>query len=186
MADASFEQLTSARLILRRFRASDLDSFVTYRADPTVARYQSWENFTAEDGRRFIDEMAALHPDMPGQWFQIAIELKGTGKMIGDCALHTLADSRSEAEIGFTLAPAFEGRGYATEATACLLDYVFGALGKRRAVALTDARNVRSIAVLERLGFVRDPAQREPVEFKGEECREYLYVMERNQWRTNP
>jgi len=185
MADASFERLTSARLILRRFRANDLDSFVAYRADPEVARYQSWQNFTAEDGRSFIDDMAALHPDMPGQWFQIAIELKATGEMIGDCALHTLADAPSEAEIGFTLAPAFRGHGYATEAVTCLLNHVFGALRKRRAVAITDVRNIRSIAVLERLGFTRDPAPREPVTFKGEPCREYLYRLERNHWRTN-
>lgn len=186
MADASFERLTSPRLILRRFRADDLDSFVAYRADPEVARFQSWENFTTGDGCRFIDEMATLHPDMPGQWFQIAIELKATGEMIGDCAQHTLADARGEVEIGFTLAPAFHGHGYAAEATACLLDYVFGALGKRRTVALTDARNIRSIAVLERLRFVRDATPREPVEFKGEVCREHLYVMQYNQWRTNP
>lgn len=186
MADASFERLTSARLILRPFSADDLDSFVAYRANAEVARYQSWDNFTAGDGRQFIDEMAALHPDMPDQWFQIAIELKATGEMIGDCALLTLADARGDVEIGFTLAPAFHGHGYAAEAVTCLLDYVFGALRKRRAVALADARNIRSIAVLERLAFTRDPAPREAVMFKGEECREYLYVMERNRWRTNP
>lgn len=186
MADALFERLTSTRLILRRFRAGDLDSFVAYRADPEVARYQSWEHFTAENGRQFIDEMAAIHPDTPGQWFQIAIELKATGEMIGDCALHALADAPDEVEIGFTLAPASQGQGYAAEAVACLLDYVFGALKKRRAIALTDARNIRSIAVLDRLGFSRDPAPREPVTFKGEECREYLYVLRQDQWRTNP
>jgi RimJ/RimL family protein N-acetyltransferase len=186
MADASFERLTSARLILRRFRASDLDNFVTYRSDPEVARFQSWDNFTAEDGRQFIDEMAALHPDMPGQWFQIAIELKATGAMIGDCALHALADAPNEAEIGFTLARGLQGQGYAREAVACLLDYVFGPLRKVRVVALTDVRNISSITVLERLGFSRDPAPREPVTFKGEECREYLYALRQDQWRTNP
>src|SRR5262245_51611654 len=125
MPDASFEQLTSARLILRRFRSDDLDSFVTYRADPDVARYQSWENFTRKEGVHFIDEMAAQHPDVPGQWFQMAIELKATGEMIGDCAVHALADEPHEAEIGFTLAPKFQGHGYATEAVGCLLDYLF-------------------------------------------------------------
>ena len=44
-------------------------------------------------------------------------------------------------------------------------------------MALTDVRNAASIAVLERLGFVRDPAMREPVEFKGELCRSILYLL---------
>ena len=179
MPDASFDRLTSARLILRRFHPSDLDRFVSYRSDPNVARYQSWEDFTRAEGVQFIDEMAALHPDTPGQWFQIAIELKATGEMIGDCAVHTLTDAPHEAEIGFTLAPKFQGHGYATEAIECLLGYLFGARQKRRVLALTDMRNTQSIAVLERLGFQADVARREPFWFKDELCQEHLYILER-------
>ena len=167
MVDSTFERLTSARLVLRRFRAGDIETFVRYRADPAVARFQSWENFSAADGR---------------EWFQFAIELAATGAMIGDCGLHALANNPREVEIGFTLAPESQGRGYATEAVSCLLDYVFGPLAKERAVGITDVRNTPSIAVLERLGFVRDPAPREPVRFKGELCDEYLYSLGRRDW----
>ena len=179
MPDASFDRLTSARLILRRFHPNDLDSFVAYRSDPNVARYQSWENFTHAEGSQFIDQMAALHPDMPGQWFQIAIELKATGEMIGDCAVHTQTDTPHEAEIGFTLAPKFQGHGYAAEAIERLLGYLFGARQKRRVLALTDTRNTQSIAVLERLGFQPDATRRDPIWFKNELCQEHLYILER-------
>jgi RimJ/RimL family protein N-acetyltransferase len=182
MVDATFERLTSARLVLRRFRAADIEAFVRYRADPEIARFQSWENFTDADGREFFAAMSRQHPDTPGEWFQIAIELAATGAMIGDCALHALADSPREVEIGFTLTPSFHGHGYATEAVACLLDYVLGPLAKERAVAITDVRNTSSIAVLERLGFVRDAAPREPVIFKSEPCHEYLYSIRRRDW----
>src|SRR5215468_6612832 len=128
MVDATFERLTSARLCLRRFRAEDITTFVRYRADSGVARFQSWENFTDADGREFFATLSRQHPDTPGEWFQFAIELAATGTMIGDCALHALADSPGEVEIGFTLAPEFQGRGYATEAVNRLLDYVFGPL----------------------------------------------------------
>jgi len=183
MPDVSFDRLSTARLILRRFHPADLDSFVAYRADPEVARYQSWENFTRDDGVQFIGEMSAQHPDTPSEWFQIAIELKATGEMIGDCALHALADAPGEAEIGFTLASRFRGQGYATEAVACLLDYLFGPRRKQRVLAITDVRNIRSIAVLERLGFSSDPAPREPALFKNELCQEQLYVLKREAWR---
>jgi RimJ/RimL family protein N-acetyltransferase len=182
MVDSTFERLTSTRLVLRRFRADDIESFVRYRADPAIARFQSWENFSAADGEEFFASMSGQHPDTPGEWFQFAIELAATGAMIGDCALHALADMPHEVEIGFTLAPAFHGRGYATEAVACLLDYVFGPLAKERAVGITDVRNTPSIAVLERLGFVRDVTPRERVIFKGEPCDEYLYNMWREKW----
>ncbi len=183
MPDAAFTRLETERLIVRRFRPDDLDSFVAYRADPDVARFQSWENFTRAEGAAFIAEMARQHPDTPGEWFQFAIELKSTGRMIGDCALHVFADRRTEAEIGFSLASAYQGHGYAREALAGLLGYAFGILGKSRIEALTDVRNAKSIAVLERLGFVRDAAMREPVEYKGETCSEFLYLLTPDTWR---
>jgi len=182
MADTAFERLTSARLVLRRFRADDIASFVRYRADPAIARFQSWENFTAADGQAFFAAMNRQHPDTPGEWFQFAIELASTRAMIGDCALHALAESPREVEIGFTLAPEFQGHGYATEAVARLLDHVFDPLAKERAIAITDARNAASIAVLDRLGFERDAAPREPIIFKGEPCDEYLYSVRRGDW----
>jgi RimJ/RimL family protein N-acetyltransferase len=182
MVDATFERLTSARLVLRRFRAADIETFVRYRADPAIARFQSWEDFTAADGQEFFASMSRQHPGTPGEWFQFAIELAAIRAMIGDCGLHALAEKPHEVEIGFTLAPSFHGRGYATEAVTCLLDYVFGALAKERAIAITDVRNTPSIGVLERLDFVRDPAPREPMLFKGEWCDEHLYGVEREEW----
>jgi RimJ/RimL family protein N-acetyltransferase len=182
MVDPAFERLTSKRLILRRFRADDIATFVRYRADPAIDRFQSWENFSAADGKAFFASMSRQHPDTPGEWFQFAIELAATAAMIGDCALHARADSPREVEIGFTLALANHGKGYATEAVACLLDYIFGSLDKQRAIAITDARNAASIAVLERLGFARDPAPRRPVIFKGKPCDEYHYDIRRADW----
>jgi RimJ/RimL family protein N-acetyltransferase len=182
MVDTTFERLTSARLALRRFRADDIETFVRYRADPAIARFQSWENFTAADGQAFFASLSGQHPDTPGEWFQFAIELAATGAMIGDCALHALADSPREVEIGFTLAPAHHGKGYASEAVACLIDYVFGQLAKERAVAITDGRNTASIGVLERLGFARDLTPREPILFKGELVEEYHYRLDAGDW----
>lgn len=182
MVDSTFERLTSARLVLRRFRSDDIAAFVRYRADPAIARFQSWENFSDADGREFFATMSRQHPDTPGEWFQFAIELAATGAMIGDCALHALAGNAQEVEIGFTLAPPHQGRGYATEAVACLLDYAFGPLAKERAMAITDVRNAASIAVLERLSLARDPARPEEAMFKGELVEECCYGINAADW----
>src|ERR1700736_5338028 len=114
MLDGVFESLTSPRLRLRRFRESDLPVFCRYRADPEVARYQSWSQFTEEDGYRFFQGQRNLDPDTHGTWFQKAVTDKTTDEMFGDCGLHTLGQDRRQMEIGFTLAPQFQGKGYAT------------------------------------------------------------------------
>ena len=184
MADIDFARLLSPRLILRRFRSTDLVPFCGYRSDPRVARYQDWESWSEEDGRQFLERQTTLHPDVPGTWFQMAIELAETGELIGDCGLHTLADRPAQAEIGFTLAREHQGKGYATEAVRCLLDYVFGRLGKHRVIAATDARNVPTARVLERVGMRREGHFIENIWFKGGWGDEYQYAMLEREWRA--
>ncbi len=182
MADSDFTRLESPRLVLRRFTDRDIEPFLAYRSDPEVARYQGWSDFTREDAIAFVKGMASHHPDVPGRGFQIAVELKATGEMIGDCYLLTLAEEPRQAEIGFTLAPRHQGSGYATEAVSLLLDYVFTSLGKHRVRAITDCENERSIALLERLGMRREGHFVQNVWFKGAWGDEYLYAMLRNEW----
>jgi RimJ/RimL family protein N-acetyltransferase len=117
MGDAAFTALTTERLVLRRFRPEDLDAFVAYRSDPETAHYQSWEApYRPSQARQFLHELQAIHPDTPGEWFQFAVALCHTDRLIGDCGAHVCAEDARQAEIGFTLAPQHQGYGYATEA----------------------------------------------------------------------
>jgi RimJ/RimL family protein N-acetyltransferase len=125
-----------------------------------------------------------LHPDVTGTWFQMAIALAEAGPLIGDLGLHTLADRPGQVEIGFTLAREHQGKGYATEAVGCVLDYVFGQLGKHRVIAVTDARNAPAARVLERVGMRREGHFVENIWFKGEWADEYQYAMLEREWRT--
>ena len=184
MADIGFTHLRSPRLILRRFRPSDLPTFCAYRSDPRVARYQDWESWSEEEGRLFFQRQMPHHPDMPGTWFQVAIELAETGALVGDCGLHTLADRPGQSEIGFTLAFEHQGKGYATEAVRCLLAYVFRALGKHRVIAVTDTRNAPAARLLERVGMRREGHFLENVWFKGGWGDEYQYALLEREWRT--
>jgi hypothetical protein len=74
MADNSFTELRSPRLILRRLRRDDLGALSTYRSMPELARYQDWETFGMEDAAQ-----SGLEPDVPGTWFQLAIVEAATG-----------------------------------------------------------------------------------------------------------
>jgi RimJ/RimL family protein N-acetyltransferase len=182
MADSRFSILRSERLVLRRLRQDDLSTFCEYRSDPRVAQYQDWTTFPEEEGVRFLAEHSRLHPDVEGTWFQFAIGLGVTGQMIGDCGLKTLGDHPGQVEIGFTLAPAYHGKGYATEAVTRLLDYVFGELCKHRVTAVTDARNVRAVRLLERVGMRREGHFIHNVWFKGSWGDEYLYALVEQEW----
>ena len=152
-----------------------------YRNDTEVARYQDWESCSEREARDFIREMRSSEPGTPGEWFQFAVELKETGRLIGDCGLKTAEDGR-QAEIGVTLSQEHQGRGYASEAVSRLLDYAFGDLGLHRIVAIADQENAPSVALLERLGMHREGAFIQNAWFKGHWASEYLYAILRDQW----
>jgi RimJ/RimL family protein N-acetyltransferase len=175
--------LETQQLLLRPFHAADLDAFIAYRSDPATARYQSWDvPYSAQHAAAFIAALQAIQPATPGAWYQLAIERKAPGDMIGDCAFCILADDPRHAEIGFTLAPAHRGHGYATAAVRRLLAYLFEEVGVQRVRAICDVENTLSIALLERLGMRRAGHVRERVWFKGRWSREYEYALLRQAW----
>ncbi len=85
----------------------------------------------------------------PGPWCQLAIRLSGERELIGDLGARVTAEDPRQVEIGFTLAPAYQGCGYATEAVSGLIGHLLGPLRKHRVFASADPRNVRSLALLE-------------------------------------
>jgi RimJ/RimL family protein N-acetyltransferase len=182
MSEAAFTRIESERLILRRFEDSDLSPFVAYRNDPEVAKYQAWDSCDEQEARAFIREMKSARAGVPGEWFQFAIESKETGALIGDCALRVDEDEPYRAEIGFTLAREYQGRGFASEAVSRLLDYAFDTLGLHRVVAIADCRNAPSVALLERLGLRREGHFVENIWFKGRWADEYLYAVLKDEW----
>lgn len=138
--------LETQRLRIRPFQASDLQSFAAYRSDPLVARYQGWETpYTLEQATQFIQAMKSSRPATPGEWYQLAIEMKKDRTMIGDCAFCLLETDSRQAEIGFTLARSYHGLGYGTEAVSRLLEYLYEELGLHRVRANCDIENVASI-----------------------------------------
>src|SRR5260370_13985631 len=182
MSMAVFTALETTRLRLRHFRDADLALFMAYRNDPEVARYQGWEGISEPEARVFLQEQKEVQPGVPGHWFQIAVELNETGLLVGDCALKIEEHDERQAEIGYTLSRVYQGRGMASEAVSCVLEYAFVTLGLHRVIAITACENVASVALLERLGLRREGHFRQSVWLKGEWGNEYLHAMLAEGW----
>jgi RimJ/RimL family protein N-acetyltransferase len=184
MDAAPFAPVESRRLLLRRFDDRDLAAFLAYVNDPEVARYQSWESYTEQQARELIGQQKEREPGRPGEWFSFAAELKETGALAGHVSLSVKAEDARQGEMGFTFAREHQGRGLAREAAGRVLDYAFGVMGLHRVVAVTDCENVRSAALLERLGMRREAHFVENVWFKGAWGSEYLYAVLRREWES--
>ena len=182
MNNVVFSRLESARIVLRPFRDADLPSFLAYRNDPEVAKYQSWESLNKQEAHTFVQEQKTLQPGVPGRWFQFAIQLKETGRLVGDCGLKVHPQDAQLAEVGFTLSRDYQSKGLASETVSSLLDYAFIHLGLHRTIAITDCRNAPCVALLERLGLRREGHFVQNVWFKGMWGDEYLYAVLRDEW----
>jgi aminoglycoside 6'-N-acetyltransferase len=151
--DHAFEPLVTERLLLRRSLPEDADTISAYRSDPDVHRHQGWERTDAEGIRAEIEEMATRTPGEPGGWVQLTVLECGSGRLVGDVGLSLVDGEPGVVKVGYTIAPAFQGRGYATEAVRALVAYAFDALGAEVVRAHADAENAPSIRVMEKAGM---------------------------------
>ena len=174
-------ELSSKRLILRPLRPGDAPALATYRNDPAVARYQSWElPYTVQDARQLIAEMIGRAPVDEG-WVQIGLESRAEGVLLGDVALNT---SGRQAEIGVTLTATAQGRGYAAEALQALISHAFGTLKLEQVRAEIDPRNVAALRLLLTLGFRHTATEYGGYLNRGEWTDNAVYTLTEEEWLT--
>ncbi len=143
------------RLLLRRWRSDDLDSFAAINAQPEVMRY-------IHDGRT-LDRVATAerlatyrrHWDEHG-FGLYAVELKKTGELAGFTGLAVptfLPEIMPAVEIGWRLGRAYWGQGLATEAAQAVVAHTRAELGLRRLVSIHVVGNEASARVMVKLGM---------------------------------
>lgn len=151
--DPAFRPVVTARLRLRRSRPEDAEAISAYRSEPEVHRYQGWDRTDVEGIRADIEEMAGRVPGEAGGWVQLSVEERDGGRLVGDVGLAAVEGEPGVFKVGYTIAPAFQGRGYATEAVEALVGYAFDVLGAEVVRAHASAENVPSIRVAEKVGM---------------------------------
>ena len=164
--------------LLRRLVPADLAAFQSYRQDPEVGRYQAWIPQSDDLAEKFILEMQGAALFYPGEWLQLGVSERDSNLLIGDIGVLLAAD-KVHAEIGFSLSASAQGRGLATDAVRTAISLIFDCTEAQQIIAITDARNLPSIELLERLGMRRS-ASAEAI-FRGERCVEYTYAIDRVQ-----
>jgi RimJ/RimL family protein N-acetyltransferase len=151
--DQGFEPIVTDRLLLRRSRPDDAETIAAYRSDPSVHRFQGWERTDEAGIRAEIEEMAGRSPGESGGWVQLSLEDRKSGRLVGDVGLAAAGGESGVIKVGYTIAPAFQGQGYATEAVGALVAYAFDVLNADVVRAYADAKNHPSIRVAERIGM---------------------------------
>ena len=151
-------EIRTERLVMRGWRESDLAPWAAMNADPEVRRYLG-PLLTFEQASAWV---LSFQDDLDRYGFGFwALEVRASGEFIGFTGLQTVDEEMpfTGVELGWRLARPAWGNGYATEAALAAAGYGFGVMGLPEIVAVTTAGNLRSQAVMRRIGMTSDPAE---------------------------
>ena len=151
--DPNFQPIVTERLTLRRSRADDAGIISAYRKDPEVHRYQGWDRTDPDGVREEIERMSERAPGDPTGWVQLSVEERGTQALVVDVGLSPAEGETDVIKLGYTMSPAYQGRGYATEAVTALVTYAFETLAAVVVRIYANEVNVPSIRVAEKAGL---------------------------------
>lgn len=151
--------ITTDRLIIRKYEEKDLDDLYEYLSDEEVVSFEPYSALSLEETKKNLEWRVSSDEIF-------AIELKSTGKMIGNVFLGKR--ECETLELGYVLNRKFWGNGYAFEACYAMCANVFSN-GTHRIEANCDPLNSASWKLLEQLGFVREGHLHKDIYFRKDE-----------------
>jgi RimJ/RimL family protein N-acetyltransferase len=159
-------ELTTSRLLLRKFKRGDVREIFAYASDPQVTLYTPWEHHRElKTTRKFLDTiLAAYRQGHPAPW---AIVLREQDRLIGAIGMRNWTLEHARAEVGYVLSREYWGKGFASEALKVVLAFGFSRMGLNRIEAKCVPENKGSIRVLEKSGMRREGLLRESEFSKG-------------------
>lgn len=155
--------LSTERLILRRFHPEDAAACYPFLSDPEAAYMDCSKAYMSID-----EDFEDLMEGFAQQNTRYMIVLKETGQAIGTVNLFEDNSRGVESmEMGYTVSPEYQRKGYAFEAVSALLNLLQTELMFDLVVAGVLPENVKSIGLLEKLGFQKEGMRRKAIWHEG-------------------
>jgi [ribosomal protein S5]-alanine N-acetyltransferase len=138
------------RLLVRHYTEEDADNFFLLNSDPEVMRYiRPVKN--RQDTDLFFAEVIQYSKNNPA-YGRMAVNEKHSGIFVGSFAIIPL-ENTIHMQLGYSLLPAYWGKGFATELTKAGLNYVFTQTNLEEIFGVTETENTDSQKVLLKSGF---------------------------------
>jgi 3-dehydroquinate dehydratase / shikimate dehydrogenase len=180
--------IQTKRLILRKWRAEDLEPFAAMNADPRVMEYFP-ARLSHEESAQMMKRMQSNMAKNGFGWW--AVCAPGVADFIGFIGLSPVdhitmpVHFTPTVEVGWRLAFDYWGKGYAPEGALACLKHGFEELKLNEIVSFTAVQNERSRKVMEKIGMHRDPADDfdHPKVPEGHPLRRHvLYRLKASEW----
>lgn len=169
-------ELDTERLVLREIRPGDGAAIEAYQNAPRHWRLQAVNPDDFADGERRIEGYLKFRGEGAEQRiFDFVAHEKAGGQLVGQVSLERAHPEI--ASIGFSVAPAFEGRGYATEMARRIIAFGFDELGLHRIMADVFVDNLASRSIAEKIGMSYEGTARDCIRAQGRWWTEAKYAI---------
>jgi len=180
--DCGPETIETERLILRRFSMEDADSMMRnwVSDDDVQSMYGEPSYKTKEEVEALISEF--IKRCQGGYSYRWSVIEKASGECIGQVAYFLVDSQGAFGEIEYCIGSAFQGKGYATEATKAVIDFGFRRIGFNKVQICVRPSNTSSKRVIEKCGFTYEGALRDYFRINGEFEDRLYYSILKEEW----
>lgn len=150
-------QIKTDRLMLITFTAEMMQAAISNEHElAQVAGYQVADNYPSDDYKEILPFKIQRYSQYPAEneWEGLIVHQEDQ-MIMGDMGFRRSTDDPDELELGYSIVPAYQGRGYATEMAQALISWGLTQAGIKRVIASCDNNNQASIRVLEKAGLKR-------------------------------
>lgn len=159
--------LKTERLVLRKMKLSDYQDMYEYARQSVVTKYLLWDEHPSSDhSYNYLSGIEECYRS--GEFYDWAVTVADSGKMIGTCGFTSFDFEHGRAEIGYVLNPSYWGQGIATEAVSAVIEFAFCELNANRVEAHFIKGNNASLRVTEKCGMTFEGYLRQYMLIKGE------------------
>jgi len=173
------------RLFIRPLILEDYEDMLLYMSDPEVLKYEQMEAFDDNSLRKFIEDI------IPTKNF-FSVVFKESNEVIGHLYFGLNKPHQfKEYNIGYIFNPAYQNKGFCTEASKALVTYAFTNWDCHRVIARCNPDNIPSWRVMEKIGLFKEGHHKKRVCFKYDDLNnpiwwdELVYGISVEDWKEN-
>jgi RimJ/RimL family protein N-acetyltransferase len=182
---APLADVVTRRLSLRRLSRDDLDELAVIFARREMWRFEYGRGMTRFETEAFLSRQLKM-------WTEFGFGGCGVREFVGPNLMGVvglsvpavLQEQLPPVTVGWMLSPTIWGQGYATEAATAVLDQAFTTMALDRVGCVTNAENLRSVAVAERLGMSNISEASVPTDDGNRMVTAMLFQISRDDWLT--
>jgi ribosomal-protein-alanine N-acetyltransferase len=171
-----FPKLETERLLLIEFVKSDAAELFKIRSDERVLKYLDRDpHKTVEESELMIEGIIKSFINKEGiNWI---IRKKSTLNIIGYTGYWRMRKEDVRAEIGYAMKPEYWGNGFMQEALNKVIDFGINEFCIHSIEANVNPKNLSSIKLLEKVGFIKEAYFREDYLYNGKFCDSAIYSL---------